>query len=611
MKRVLAVAICAVALLVGASSADQQAAPQEKTQPTQGDSGAGPGPDVSQPAETEPAAPQPDSRQAPVPGIPPAPEKPEKPSIPQPLKWSQKPEAIEGYVRLYLKTYTKHLRSDDWITRSMAIVGVAMIDEPRMTQKLLGVMEEDRAMIVRLFAWEALHGRQTRLDPQQRAQWKHRGFEFAKKNLLRGDMRLGLIGLIEEGGPTPKNKKWIKHIFRTTNSINPSDIRTLWAVGDTIRRWQSNDLVKWVISQMKVLDDAYRAELVMRRFTTEDVKYHSDLRRESSKVMWSTTYKRWMAWYKEQTFVEVKPADCKPYAGRSEMMPPGEKITNTADPRWRRDLEMKRFHLDQLDVGLALDTTGSMGRPLNWIKRDVVKMMRAFELISREPRIGVTLYRDHGDEFVTRNIPLTDNAVDLQKRLAPERPKGGGDIPEAVLDALVTMVKHQKWSPSKNARKVIVIMSDAPPKEDTLDEIEKLVTKATDRGFEFHTIKVRTSKYIERKLKLPNYDKKLTTLDKIAAWGGGTSVWVAFWTQSQMNPRWKGTARPTEGNMADRMILRQVLRAVLDDSYKARVDPFIGVLLEYVEEPLKETRKPFPKATPSGPHTPVDPQQNR
>ena len=48
-----------------------------------------------------------------------------------------------------------------------------------------------------------------------------------------------------------------------------------------------------------------------------------------------------------------------------------------------------------------------------------------------------------------------------------------------------------------------------------------------------------------------------------------------------------------------------------DPRYKARVDPFIGVLLEYTEEPLKETRKPFPKATPGGPHTPRDPQMNR
>lgn len=327
--------------------------------------------------------------------------------------------------------------------------------------------------------------------------------------------------------------------------------------------------------------------------------------------MWGTTYKRWIEWFKEQSFTEIQPGEATPYVGGGQIMPPGEKIADTSEPKWRRDLELRRFHLDQLDVGLALDATGSMGRPLEWIKRDVVKMMRAFELISREPRIGVTLYRDHGDEYVTRNIPLTESAKDLQKRLAPAGPKGGGDIPEAVLEALVTMVKHQKWSPSPKARKVVVIMSDAPPQEKTLGTIEKFVNIWADRGFQFHCIKVRTSKYVERRLKLPNYDKQLTTLDRIAAWGNGTSEWVAFWTQSQMNPRWRGTARPTEGNMAERIILRQVLRAALDVSYRQRVDAFIGVLLEYVEEPLKETRKPFPKVTPHPGGPPRDPQMNR
>ncbi|NIA22310.1 MAG: VWA domain-containing protein [Anaerolineaceae bacterium] len=600
MKRMVAALACVVGMLVAVPlvAADGTATPDPGTTP----------------AET-PAARPADSWLSPAPGVPPAPPpaaKPDKAEPKKPLRFSQTPKVIEGFLRLYLQIYDKHLKSKDWIARSMAVIGLAMIDDPRTTNKLMAVMEEDKTPIVQLYAWEALHGRQSRLAPQQRALWKRRGFEFAKKNLLRGDLRLGLVGLVEEGGPTPRNKKRIKHIFETTNSINPGDIRTLWALGDTIKRWQSGDLVRWLIERMSVLDDAYRAELVLRRLTTEDVKYHNSLRMESSKVMWDTTRRRWAKWYKEQTFQEVDPAEYPPYKGRSEIMPPGEKITDTADPKWRRDLEMPRFHLDQLDVGLALDTTGSMGRPLEWIKRDVVKMMRAFELISREPRIGVTLYRDQGDEYVTRNIPLTASAADLQTRLAPERPKGGGDIPEAVYEALVAMVMHQKWSPSTKARKVVVIMTDAPPKENSLGKIEKLVTAAAERGVTFHVIKVRTSKYVERRLKLPNYDKKLTTLDKIAHWGNGTSEWVEFWTQSQLDPRWKGTARPTEGNMAERVILRQVLRAALNDSYRRRVDPFIGLLLEYVEEPLKETRKPFPKAPPSSPGGPPrDPQMNR
>ncbi len=317
--------------------------------------------------QTEPAAGPVDSRSSPAPGVPVVPDEPADPAVsdkpdkakpPKPLTLSQRPKTIAKFVRYYLQMYDKHLASDDWIARSMAVIGLAMIDNPRATNNLIAVMEDDRTTIVRLYAWEALHGRQSRLKPGQREQWKKRGFEFAEKNLLRGDMRLGLVGLIEEGGPTPENKKRIKYIFMTTNSINPSDIRTLWALGDTIKRWQSGSLVKWLIERMQTLDDAYRAELVLRHMAPQEVPYHGTLRMKSSKVMWDTTFKRWVKWFKEQTFQEITPAEAMPYAGAGEIMPPGEKITDTSDPKWRRDLELRNFHLDQLDVGLALDCTG-------------------------------------------------------------------------------------------------------------------------------------------------------------------------------------------------------------------------------------------------------------
>ncbi len=595
MRHPLRATLLLTGLLLGASAAIADEAPET---PSDTRSSPAPGvPEVPEPTPEQERADEPSDRdEGGTPG--------------KPLSYSQTPEAIRTFLRHYLRMYDRHLQSPDWIARSMAVIGLAMIDDPRSARKLIGVMEDDRAPIVRLYAWEALHARQGRLIPRHRALWKRRGMEFAEKNILRGEMRLGLVGLLAEGGPTPENKRWIKRVFQNTNSINPSDIRTLWALGDTIERWQCGELVRWLIERMKTLDDAYRAELVLRRLTDE-IPSHGKLRMESSNTMWRTTYQRWMRWFKDQTFEERKSSECGPYTGGGEIMPPGEKITDTADRKWRQDLEMRRFHLDQLDVGLALDTTGSMRRPLNWIKRDVVKMMRAFELISREPRIGVTLYRDKGDKYVTRNIPLTAQAAELQKRLAPERPKGGGDIPEAVLEALTAMVQHQQWSPSPRASRVVVVMSDAPPKEDSLEEIRKLVTGTKERGFSFHCIKVRTSKYVERKLDLPNYDRELTTLDRIAQWGGGTSEWAAFWTQSQKNPRWLDTARPTEGTHADRVILRQVLRAALNVSYRKRVDAFIGVLLEYVEDPLPEKREPFPEATPGPAHLPTDPQMNR
>lgn len=523
---------------------------------------------------------------------------------------TQSAEAIETLTLYYLDMFQKHLQSKDWMARAMGVISLAQIDDPRTTAKLVGIMTDDRELIVRIYVWEAVHGRQAKLDDMQRQIWKVAGYRMADKGELRGDLRLAIVGLIEEDGPTGESKARLKRIFAETSSLNPSDARTLFAVGDTVKRWQSADMARWLIEQMKVLDNAYRAEMVLQRLC-KTIPSHGMLRMESSDVMWGTTYQRWVKWLDEQKYKEIAPKDAQRYTGRSTIMPPGEKITDTADPKWRKDLELTRFRLDQLDVGFAVDSTASMGATLEWIKHDVFRMMRTFELISREPRIGVTLYRDQGDAYVTRNIPFSGSAKAIQEQLKNEQPKGGGDVPEDVLSALVALIGHQQWSPAPGAKKVIVVLSDAPPKQDSLERIKEVATKAVDQGFLIHAIKIRTSKYIERVMKLPNYDPELTTFDHLAKWGQGSSTWVEFWGRTSSNPRWLGVAHAIDGNSAERVIFREVLRSVLEKGYRDRVDPFIGVLLEYVEEPMKETREPFPKATPGRPGTPSDPQMSR
>jgi hypothetical protein len=207
---------------------------------------------------------------------------------------------------------------------------------------------------------------------------------------------------------------------------------------------------------------------------------------------------------------------------------------------------------------------------------------------------------------------LTDNADALAAALGSEGCAGGGDIPEAALEALDEVVNKQKWSGASKAKKVVILISDAPPQEKTLPQIEALVTEAAARkNVVFYAVKVRASKYVENVLKLPNYDKELTTFDRIAQWGGGKSVWVEFWNQSSSG-RWQYASQPLNEEHSPRVIFRDVLKFVLEEGYKDRVDPFVNVLIEFIEEPLKEVRVAFDKAgppSPSGP--PSDPQMRR
>jgi hypothetical protein len=225
----------------------------------------------------------------------------------------------------------------------------------------------------------------------------------------------------------------------------------------------------------------------------------------------------------------------------------------------------------------------------------VIKMMRAFELLSYEPRIGVTFYRDHGDQFLTKTFPLTDNAKALALAMKDMTAKGGGDIPEAVYEGLAALL-NQSWSGGgKKTRRVIMIIGDAPPHEETLKNIDKLVTEYAKKGFVFYAAKVRTT--YSATTMLPDYDQGLTTFDDIAKKGGGQSVWIDFSQQAQGVRTAYDTASPREGLSPEHQIFRQVLTAAMEQDYQDRLDPFLTVLMHYVDEPVKETRSPFgPKA---------------
>ncbi len=511
-------------------------------------------------------------------------------------KAAQNAAKIERFINYYLEMYGKHLKSKDWMARTMAVISLAQIDDPRTTERLMVVMETDKTRIVRIYAWEALHARQDRLTPEQRGRWVSGAFKLAKKNSFRGDLRLGLVGLMRATGPTARNKQLFKWLFENTSSLNPGDIRTLEAMGDALREWQSPDLIKGLISMMSELDYAYRAEFILRR-VHGGIEPSSTLNKKSSDEMWATTQRRWVKWFKKTKFDEIDIGAGAPYAGLSRVMPKGEKITNIRDKKWSKDLELKRLRLKNLEVGFAVDSTGSMGSVVQWIKRDVVRMMRAFELISREPRISVLLYRDHGDAYIVQGVPLLGSGEKLAYSLRNAGAKGGGDIPEAVYEALYTIVRKQKWSKSSTARKIVVLVGDAPPQKKSLEKIEKLVTKSVDKRFRFFCIKVRTRH--RYRTKLPNYDRALASFDKIAELGKGRSMWVDFRGRYR-GSRWMGVAPPQDDKDSDRIVLREVLKALLEEGYRDRVGPFVDVLMEYVEAPMKEKRYPFGPWRPSG-----------
>ncbi|MGH7200734.1 MAG: vWA domain-containing protein, partial [Planctomycetaceae bacterium] len=116
-----------------------------------------------------------------------------------------------------------------------------------------------------------------------------------------------------------------------------------------------------------------------------------------------------------------------------------------------------------LDLALVIDTTGSMGDELGYLKAEIDSI--AAEVHRRFPnvkqRYALILYRDEGDQYVTRLHDFTESLDEFRDRLAEQSAGGGGDYPEAVHLALERSEKLS-WRETDTAR-VMFLIGDAPP----------------------------------------------------------------------------------------------------------------------------------------------------
>jgi hypothetical protein len=118
-----------------------------------------------------------------------------------------------------------------------------------------------------------------------------------------------------------------------------------------------------------------------------------------------------------------------------------------------------------LDLGIVLDTTGSMKDELKFLKDEAEGIAR--EVRVRFPhvrtRYGLVVYRDEnmGDEYVTRTFDFTPDLHKFRKNLAAQSAAGGGDLPEAMHRGLEEAAKLT-WRDRDTAR-VLFLIADAPP----------------------------------------------------------------------------------------------------------------------------------------------------
>lgn len=147
----------------------------------------------------------------------------------------------------------------------------------------------------------------------------------------------------------------------------------------------------------------------------------------------------------------------------------------------------------KIEVVFALDTTASMSGLIDGAKQKIWSL--ANKLASGEPRpdirIGLVGYRDVGDAYVTRKVPMTDDLDEVYGELMSFSAQGGGDGPEHVNQALSDALYQMQWSDEPNTLRIVFLVGDAPPHDDYDDGMTalSLAKEAHQKGIIINTVR--------------------------------------------------------------------------------------------------------------------------
>lgn len=142
-------------------------------------------------------------------------------------------------------------------------------------------------------------------------------------------------------------------------------------------------------------------------------------------------------------------------------------------------------HSNDVDVVFVFDATGSMGDELRYLQAEMKDVIaRAKDATGGLTiRTGAVVYRDHGDEYITRISRLTSNIKTTQAFIDKQHANGGGDYPEAVPEALMAALNSSGWDANARARIAFLIL-DAPCHQDsaTLALLHDQILNAAAQG---------------------------------------------------------------------------------------------------------------------------------
>ena len=153
------------------------------------------------------------------------------------------------------------------------------------------------------------------------------------------------------------------------------------------------------------------------------------------------------------------------------------------DRQWSVTLQNVQSTLPtQLDLALVIDTTGSMGDELDYLKTEIDSIAASVKHMfpDIEQRFALITYRDNGDQYVCRTFDFTGSLSEFRRNLDAQSAHGGGDTPEA-MDAALQSAEQLSWRDGNTAR-VMFLVGDAPPHMQDAGRAMTAIAGLSERG---------------------------------------------------------------------------------------------------------------------------------
>ena len=164
---------------------------------------------------------------------------------------------------------------------------------------------------------------------------------------------------------------------------------------------------------------------------------------------------------------------------RSSGGPAVVRTVSSAAKRWEITLASAEDSMPGgLDLAFVIDATGSMADELSYLQKELssISSKVGVRFPGTSVRFGLVVYRDVGDDYVTRAFDFTSSLPQFLPNLKAQSAQGGGDYPEAMHSALAKATKLS-WARGAGVR-MLFLVADAPPHSNkgtaTLDQMVAL-----------------------------------------------------------------------------------------------------------------------------------------